>query len=74
MHPNDDDTRRMTENVALKAAEDRLIALNTKLQADSTGLRPITTAEVDELVDLLGMLGMTRTGEVPERFRNQTRH
>jgi hypothetical protein len=66
MHPNHDDTRR-------KAAEDRLIALNAKLQADSTGLRPITTAEVDELVDLMGLLGLTRTGEVPPRFRNQTR-
>jgi hypothetical protein len=50
-------------------AEARLKELNTKLQADS-----ITVEQMDELVDLLGMLGLTLTGEVPERFRNQTRH
>jgi hypothetical protein len=50
-------------------AEARIEALHDRLK---DGL--ITTEEMDEMVDLLGMCGMTLTGEVPERFRSQTRH
>jgi hypothetical protein len=54
---------------AIITAEDRIRELHVHLKDGS-----ITTEEMDEMVDLLGMLGLTRTGEVPERFRSQTRH
>ena len=50
-------------------AEDRIKALHTKLNDGS-----ISTEELDEMVDLLGMCGCTLTGEVPERFKHATKH
>jgi hypothetical protein len=55
--------------VQIITAEERLKALHDRLKDDS-----ITTEEIDEMVDLFGMCGCTLSGEVPERFRNQTRH
>jgi hypothetical protein len=50
-------------------AEDRLDALYALLDAGTA-----TVEEVDELVDLMGLLGMTLTSAIPERLRSQTRH
>jgi hypothetical protein len=50
-------------------AEARIRELHAHLKNGS-----ITVEQMDEMVDLLGMLGLTRTGEVPERLRRQTRH
>ena len=55
--------------VQIITAEARLKTLHDRLKDGS-----ITTEEMDEMVDLLGMCGCTLSGEVPERFRNQTRH
>jgi hypothetical protein len=51
------------------SAEARIRELRVHLKDGS-----ITVEQMDEMIDLLGMLGLTRTGEVPERFRKQTRH
>ena len=59
----------MATEIIIVPAEDRIRELHVHLKDGS-----ITVEQMDELVDLMGMLGMTRTGEVPERFRNQTRH
>jgi hypothetical protein len=50
-------------------AEDRLDALYVLLDAGTA-----TVEEIDELVDLMGLLGMTLTSAIPERLRSQTRH
>ena len=55
--------------VQIITAEERLKALLDHLEDGS-----ITTEEMDEMMDLLGMCGCTLSGEVPERFRDQTRH
>ena len=55
--------------VQIITAEARIKALHDRLKDGS-----ITTEEMDEVMDLLGMCGCTLSGEVPERFRDQTRH
>jgi hypothetical protein len=57
--------------IALRAAtaSDRLEELQVKLDDGS-----ITVVEVDEVVDLMAVLGMTLSGEQPARFKSQTRH
>jgi hypothetical protein len=55
--------------MAITTAEARIKELEAHLEDGS-----ITTEEMDELLDLMGMLGLTRTGEVPERFKHVTKH
>jgi hypothetical protein len=60
-----------TEIIALRAVttEERIRELHVHLKDGS-----ITAEEMDEMVDLMAMCGCTLSGELPERFRNQTRH
>jgi hypothetical protein len=55
--------------LVITTAESRLRELHDLLKSNS-----ITTEEMDEMLDLMALCGCTVSGEVPERFRNQTRH
>jgi hypothetical protein len=50
-------------------AESRLTELHDRLKSNS-----ITVEEMDEMLDLMAPLGLTVSGEVPERLRGETRH
>jgi hypothetical protein len=55
--------------LVITTAESRLRELHDLLKSNS-----ITTEEMDEMLYLMALCGCTVSGEVPERFRNQTRH